>query len=253
MPISAVLFDFGGTLVDTPPQYDYEDSVIQLQQSLRKNGIAVSFEDYKKAHIEIRDRIYGGNSLREISFGSRICEALSRFGYSFEPTDSVVTNATEAFMEPWIQARTMKKGVPSILRRLKSRHKLGIVSNFSDSSTVWKTLRRFNIEGFFDAVVVSIDVGWRKPCPRIFQTALKTLRVPASESLFVGDELDHDIEGANKVGMPTVWLKKASTQRSKLRVKPDKTIHKLRELPTAIRALEASGRVQNSLSERHTQ
>ena len=173
MHLKAVLLDLGGTLVGTPPQYDYETLLVQLHQSLLKNGVSVSYEGYKQAHIEIRDRVYAKNSLREVAFGLRICEALKRFGFSFQLSDSTITDATEAFMEPWIQARTMKKDAPSILSALTKGHKLAVVSNFSHTPTVWKTLERFNIGRFFDAVVVSVDVGWRKPSSRIFREALK--------------------------------------------------------------------------------
>jgi len=239
MRIKAVFFDFGGTLVDTPPLYDYEISLLQLHRSLLKNGISVSYEDYKKAHIEIRDKIYSRNSVREVLFGLRVSEALSRFGYSLKLTDKIITEATEAFMEPWIQARTMEKHVPLVLRTLIKKFKLGVVSNFGHSPTVRKTLERFDLARFFDAIVVSADVGWRKPSPKIFQKALQALRVSASESVFVGDELDHDIEGAQNVGMRTVLLKKPSTMETKHKVEPDATICEFKELPRALESLEA--------------
>jgi len=235
----AVLFDFGGTLVDTPPRYDYETCLLQLHRSLLKNGVSVPYEDYKKAHIEIRDKIYARNSLKETVFGLRIYEALNRFGYSVKFTDKTITQATEAFMEPWIQARTMKEDVPLVLQRLKKKHKLGVVSNFGYSPTIRKTLERFDLAKFFDAVVVSADVGWRKPSPKIFQKALQALKVSARESVFVGDELDHDIQGAKKVGMLTVLLKKPSTTKTRYKVEPDETICELKELPCAIESLEA--------------
>jgi len=240
MHLKAVLLDLGGTLVGTPPQYDYETLLVQLHQSLLKNGVSVSYEGYKQAHIEIRDRVYAKNSLREVAFGLRICEALKRFGFSFQLSDSTITDATEAFMEPWIKARTMKKDAPSILSALTKGHKLAVVSNFSHTPTVWKTLERFNIGRFFDAVVVSVDVGWRKPSSRIFREALKRLNATASESVFVGDELDHDIEGAKKIGMLTVWLKTASASQVRQKVRPDQVIRELKELPKALKTLETS-------------
>lgn len=239
MRIKAVLLDFGGTLVQTPPQFDYETCLVHLHQTLLKNGISVSYEDYRRFHIEIRDRVYARNSLKEVLFGSRISEALSSLGYFFKPTDKIVKETTDAFMEPWIQARTVEKHVPSTLQRLKKKYKLGVVSNFGHSPTVRITLERLGLVKFFDSVVVSADVGWRKPSPRIFQRALKALMVSASESVFVGDELDHDIEGAKKVGMLTILLRKPSTEETRYKVEPDETICGLKELPRALESLEA--------------
>src|SRR3990170_1085034 len=238
MRIKAVLFDLGGTLVDTPSDFDYENLLVPLHQSLVKNGVVVPFDEYRKVHVGIRDRIWSEDSLKEVAFASIICEALGRLGYSFQFTDKLILDATEAFMEPWIQARTMEEDVPSVLGRLKERFKVGVVSNFSCSSAVWKTLERFGVLTFFDVVVVSVDVGWRKPSSRIFQAALRELGVSASETVFVGDELDHDVEGAKKVGMYAVWLRRPSSIETVGRIKADGTIGKLEELFSVLRRFE---------------
>jgi putative hydrolase of the HAD superfamily len=55
-----------------------------------------------------------------------------------------------------------------------------------------------------DAIVLSSEVGKRKPHPFIFQRALSELGVAADEALFVGDRLEADVFGASRVGMKTV-------------------------------------------------
>ena len=55
-----------------------------------------------------------------------------------------------------------------------------------------------------DAIVLSSDVGKRKPHPLIFERALEELGVLAERAVFVGDRLLHDIRGAAEVGMTTV-------------------------------------------------
>jgi len=239
MHIKAVLFDLGGTLVDTPSDFDYED-LVGLHNCLLNGGIAIPFDEYKKTYVKVRDRIWSKNSLKEVAFTSIVAEALNEYGYSFQPSDKLISSATEAFMGTWVQARTMEEDVPSILRRLTKTYKLGVVSNFSSSSAVWKTLDRFNVSRFFDAVVVSVDVGWRKPSPKIFRAALRRLDLSASEAVFVGDELDHDIEGAMRVGMRTVWLKKPASAKRVSRIKPDGIISRLGALPRVLPALTQS-------------
>jgi putative hydrolase of the HAD superfamily len=240
--IKAVLFDFGGTLVNTGPRIDCETvSLVHLHKALRNHGVTVLFEEYKRAHHEVWRRIIRRGSLREIAFSSRVVETLSKLGYSFQPTDKLIVDATEAFMKPWIQARIMDEAVPSVLGRLKKMYKLGVVSNSSWSPAVWKTLERFKISGCFDGIVVSVDVGWRKPSPKIFRKALQKFGVTASETVFVGDELDDDVEGAQRVGMHTVWLRNPSSAERISRIKPDYTISQIRELLSVLRRLEHSG------------
>ena len=58
--------------------------------------------------------------------------------------------------------------------------------------------------GLVDAVVLSGEVGARKPEPAIFEAALAALGVDAAAALFVGDRLVDDVAGAAAVGMTTV-------------------------------------------------
>jgi FMN phosphatase YigB (HAD superfamily) len=97
---------------------------------------------------------------------------------------------------------------------------------------------RFGVAELFDVIVVSADVGWRKPSSRIFWKALQLMRISASETVYVGDELDHDVESAQKVGLHTILLKRPSTNMAASNAKPDIIIREWRELPNAVKALE---------------
>lgn len=56
------------------------------------------------------------------------------------------------------------------------------------------------IEEHFDAVVLSGDVGMRKPDPRMYELAAQRLGLPAARCAFV-DDLEANVEGARQVGM----------------------------------------------------
>jgi len=235
--IKNVLFDFGDTLVQASPEYSQDNCLLCLANDLAKNGILVSLEDVKKAYETIYKEIHARNSLREVTYDVVLSRTLSLCGYSLNPSGKAVAEAAEAFMECWMQAKTMEKSVPFILRRLKEKYALGVVSNLQYSPAVRKTLERFGVADYFDAIIVSADVGWRKPSPKIFRKALQTMGISASETVYVGDELDHDVEGAKKVGMHTVLLKRPTTNMAASNVKPDVTINDWKELPKAIQTI----------------
>lgn len=94
----------------------------------------------------------------------------------------------------------------ALVTRLARRHRLAIVSNFDYAPTAHWILERERVSGLFQAVVVSADVGWRKPKPAIFEAALSRLGIGPSDALFVGDRADIDVLGAKAVGMAAVWL-----------------------------------------------
>jgi HAD superfamily hydrolase (TIGR01662 family) len=238
MQIKNVLFDFGDTLVKASPQYSLDACLSRLLKSLARNGIFVSLKDCKRAYEATYARIIARRSLREVPYSVVVSRTLVLCGYSSKPTDKATVEAEEAFMDCWTQARTMEKSIPSILRKLKKRYTLGVVSNLAYSPAVSRTLERFGVAELFDAIIVSVDVGWRKPSPKIFRKALQTMRISASETVYVGDELDHDIEGAKEVGMHTVLLKRPSTNMATSNAKPDLIILEWKELLNAVKALE---------------
>ena len=93
-----------------------------------------------------------------------------------------------------------------LLRSLRKRHRLAVVSNFDYTPTARHILEREGVADLFETVVVSDEVGWRKPKPVIFETALRRLGVSAGEALFVGDRADIDVVGAQGVGMAAAWI-----------------------------------------------
>ena len=58
---------------------------------------------------------------------------------------------------------------------------------------------------YFQAIVVSEEVGYRKPAPEIFHIALQQLGVTASETLCIGDSLEHDLQGEVNAQMDFCW------------------------------------------------
>lgn len=93
-----------------------------------------------------------------------------------------------------------------LLVDLRSLGPVVLVSNFDHAESCRHMLTRLDMDALFDDVVISEEVGWRKPHPAMFQQALASAGVPASRALFVGDNLETDIRGAAAMGIPTVWI-----------------------------------------------
>ena len=119
------------------------------------------------------------------------------------------------------------------MSKLHGKYKLGIVSNFAIPECVLKLLKADGLDGLFDAIVVSGAVNKRKPSPEIFKGALKILGVSASETVFVGDTIDADVEGPKAVGMKVIYIERREQKKSE-KFCPDQTIKSLSELPLAI-------------------
>jgi putative hydrolase of the HAD superfamily len=120
-----------------------------------------------------------------------------------------------------------------MLVRLSKRHKLGLISNFTYAPVIYAALRKLGVNRFFSAVLVSEDVGWRKPNRKIFQEALRRLGVKAEETVYVGDSPTEDIEGGAAAGMRTIFVPSQFYTLENLHeshVKPDLIVKDICEL-----------------------
>jgi HAD superfamily hydrolase (TIGR01549 family) len=248
--VKAVLFDFAETLVHTE-RFDYDTCLKRMVHSLSKNGISVPFESFKRGYFDSRDRFYRetDKTLEEQNFAERIRETLRKCGVRLNVRDEPVREASEAFSNCFARSMTIDDYLPSLLERLHKRYRLAVVSNMSFAEAIFQSLKEFDICKHFDAVVVSGVLGWRKPSLRILQATLQALDVKAEEAVFVGDSPVADVEGAKQLGMKTVLIIKKSRKQpstdtyqfyireGKSNVKPDRTIHRLANLPRALHSL----------------
>lgn len=122
-----------------------------------------------------------------------------------------------------------------VLERLRATHRLAVVSNFDYTPTARLVLEREAVAGLFETIVVSDEVGWRKPARAIFETALARLGVDPGDAVFVGDRTDIDVLGAQRVGMTTVWINRTGEGRPAGAPRPDHEIRDLAELPGLLR------------------
>ncbi len=123
-----------------------------------------------------------------------------------------------------------------VLQKLRLEgHRLVLICNATTATgeDVKEILRNAGIGEFFDAVVVSTDVGCRKPDEGIFRIALEKLGLQPGEVVMVGNRVSSDILGGNRVGMTTVlvrWSARYPEEVTGELERPNYTIGSLREL-----------------------
>ena len=115
----------------------------------------------------------------------------------------------------------------------KEGYSIGMIAN-GDSASVRNIIKATGLEDYFDAIVISEEVGIEKPCRGIFEAALAKLGVRPENAVMVGNRIDADILGANRFGMKSVWFRWNTRYNDTIdssQEKPDFTINSLSELP----------------------
>lgn len=90
---------------------------------------------------------------------------------------------------------------------------MALVTNFDHPPYVYDLLCARGLEGQFDAVVISGEVGVDKPDPLIFYLAMEALHCSPKEALFVGDSLGADIAGAQAAGFRAILIDRRGAHR----------------------------------------
>jgi HAD superfamily hydrolase (TIGR01509 family) len=132
-------------------------------------------------------------------------------------------------------------GIESALRALRPDYRLLMASNANASGAddIRAALRRVGLDGYFEIIVSSADLGIGKPDPAYYHAVMAICGCDPAEVVMVGDTFDKDIAGAKQIGLRAVWYNwKDAGPPPGSPYLPDATIRDLSELDAAIRALD---------------
>jgi HAD superfamily hydrolase (TIGR01509 family) len=212
--LHAVLFDWGGTLMD-----DEWSDEIALEghaaglAAIEREGLpdAVAFTNYLLEH---EADLFPLATDDEIDITAVMLDSFARQGV--ELTDDDIRLFLQSAQDVWSSYYQLAASTHALLEALRARGlKLALVSNTASPQWLLEPiLERQGLVERLDAIVLSSEVGKRKPHPAIFERALEDLGVEAADALFVGDRLEADVLGASRVGMKTVqafWFRADDT------------------------------------------
>jgi phosphoserine phosphatase len=119
-----------------------------------------------------------------------------------------------------------------MLEQLSRSYALAVLTNGPGDVQRAKLLAS-GLEWFFPVIVASGDIGFGKPDPRMFATALERLGLDTDEAIAIGDSIERDIVGARSAGLRCVWLNREHLANPAT-TKPDHEVTSLGELPRLI-------------------
>jgi putative hydrolase of the HAD superfamily len=98
----------------------------------------------------------------------------------------------------------------AVLQTLANRgFRIGIASNFD--GRLRQVLQGFAELAALDPVVISSEVGWRKPATAFFEALCRASGATPDQVLYVGDDLVNDYEGARRAGCRALLLAQANS------------------------------------------
>jgi 2-haloacid dehalogenase len=169
-PVAAIIFDFGGVLLDWNPRYLYRKIFVGDPQAMERFFIDTHFEEW---NLELD----AGRP-----FSEAVEEGCRRYPQYYDQIRAYDTRWEESLggeIRPSIE----------ILRQLKqARYALYGFSNWS-AEKFYLVRPHYAFMDWFDSIVLSGEEKLNKPDPRIFEVLLKRVGRPAAECLLVDDSL----------------------------------------------------------------
>lgn len=200
----AVGFDLDGTLFDH--RGSARTAVDTFARHVGIEPTETAREDWFAAEAEQFERWRSG----EISFveqrRERLRAVLPRWDASVPEDDAALDALFEHYLSAYRSGWRTFSDSATLLESLRtSGFRIGILTNGSEQQQVDK-LASLSLLDAVDVVCTSERIGVAKPTPEAFLTLVHELGVEPAECLFVGDSVEHDVVGAESVGMQALLV-----------------------------------------------
>lgn len=237
-PAQVLFLDLDSTLLDNEPHYEHAivgtcrkiaSSNPELSQSQLVEANSIIWQDYW-AEVESKWRLgdLDGASVSLEAWRRTLqacgCNDESTAHLAYQTAKQLGRQAYRLFddvLELFTVAR--KAGIP-----------LALITNGA-SDTQREKLSVLGIEHWFNAIVISGEVGVAKPDPAVFDLTLANFVVEPQNVWHVGDNLMTDVGGAQAAGLTAVWLNRTESSRADGDPEPDIEIHALSNLTVLLR------------------
>jgi len=203
--ITAIGFDLFNTLVTAEIQ-TLDEAMRRLMKSLRQSGFKLQNEQFKEAYREAALEFVKKAQEDGIETHNRfwISAALKSQGYNILPDDARIAIAVDNYFSAFFLHCHLIPGTTEMLSSLMDVYRLGLLTNFTHGPAAREIIAKLGLNPFFDVVLISGELGFRKPHPFVFHQLIEQLGVENDQILYVGDDPEPDIRGAQRAGIQPV-------------------------------------------------
>lgn len=200
-----LFFDLDHTL------WDYERNASEtlselFDQHVLADELNANKEDFISKYHVVNDELWDKHDIGLIDKNQIRSERFPTIFNHFGSNDKTKAEVlSREFLEECPQKGHIFPFVIEVLHYLKDRYSLHIITNgFKDIQAV--KMRTSGIDHFFKQIIISEEVGYKKPQTEIFNFALEKAGAGINEAVMIGDNLKVDIAGARKARIDQVFF-----------------------------------------------
>lgn len=199
-----LFFDIGETLLSEKGFHTARNDGLFLILKARKKGLTRQL--YDAAHRRAILSRPGGEASRVRAIAREVLGAAEYYQAVEEYYQKVGNQLVEAFEKDSNKMFRPYPEVQRVLSDLSSRHSLAVIAN--QHRNVRKHLEKtWGLAKYFKFMILSEEVGFKKPDREIFLLAMDKARVDdPSEAWMIGDRVDTDVGPSRSLGMKAVRI-----------------------------------------------
>jgi len=205
--IKAIGFDLFNTLITVEP-----DTLVQAMKrmikSLEDNGLSVDKSSYIKSYRDAASKFVAEARKSGIETHNSIwiSHVFKGNGLSIPPEDERIADAINQYFSAFYDKVHLVPDTIETLTALGEKYTLGLLSNFTHAPAAQDILKKTGLAPCFDTILISGELGYRKPHPFVFEELARKLGTEKENILFTGDDPEPDINGSYKAGFKPVWF-----------------------------------------------
>ena len=211
--IQGVIFDFDNTIYD----YDICNNLSlykvfnYIKENFNKENVS---NNYDKINKDIKEGNNYNNKFNKSIYFKKLLENLN---ISLENLDKILEMYNEEFNKNML--KYVNPGLEDLLKLLKRDNiKIAILSN-NIFGQQYDKLVKLDFIKYIDYIQTSDEIGYEKPDELIFLALINKMKIPAENIIMIGDNYEHDIEPALKLGLISFHFNNKKTSLSELKLK----------------------------------
>ena len=229
--IRLLTFDLDDTLWELTPVLRRAEAAGYrwLQENIPAVTDLFSVEQLRDMRMQIArerpDLAHRVTALRKLS----LQRAMTLAGVDKDGLDALIESAFQIFLQARHEVELFE-AAESVLEQLRSDYTLAAITNGNFDIAI------AGLDRYFAFAVNAEKLAHAKPHPEPFVEALRISGFSARQSIHIGDDIENDVRGAQRVGFATIWINMDGKDWPGGEP-PSKQIRHLEELPDAVRAI----------------
>ena len=192
--IKAAVFDLDDTLFDSTDLSTHaRRAAVRAMIGL---GLPVTFDEAYQVLTEVVQE-YGSN------YNNHFDQMLKRLGHY---SKMYVSAGVIAYHDvKFSSIRPFPDVIPTFIELKRLEIKICVLTD-GDALKQYEKILRLRIQDFLDDIIITEEVGIRKPNPKVFELALSRLSIEPNECFYIGDNYERDIVPCIELGIRTALI-----------------------------------------------